>query len=194
MIPVYNIYIVKTILCKHKLHILEILACGTRRRLKNGSASLCHYQRNEFYIFEFVAACGPRQTHFHTEAQTDSRDWRNPLRKNLTVLPASPFCRCATSVPLFVTCGDISPRRGENLSRPGEVFPLRGSFICADRKMAKSSPFGGAGIEQSEMTERVSHPRAGMALLIRVKLQKLISLKRSHFKLFFCPKWSIMRQ
>lgn len=56
MIPVYNIYIVKTILCNHKLHILEILACGTKRRLKNGSASLCHYQRNEFYIFEFVAA------------------------------------------------------------------------------------------------------------------------------------------
>ena len=160
MIPVYNIYLVKTILCKHKLHILEILACGTRRRLKNGSASLCHYQRNEFYIFEFVAACGPRQTHFHTEAQTDSRDWRNPLWQNLTVLPA--------------------PSKG-------------GSFICADRKMAKSSPFGGAGIEQSEMTERVSHPRAGTALLIRVKLQKLISLKRSHFKLFFCQKWSIMR-
>ena len=144
MIPVYNIYIVKTILCKHKLHILEILACGTKRRLKNGSASLCHYRRNEFYIFEFVAACGPRQTHFHTEAQTDSRDWRNPLRQNLTVLPAPPK--------------------------------------------------GGAGIEQSEMTERVSHPRAGTALLIRIKLQKLISLRRSHFKLFFCPKWSIMRQ
>ena len=160
MIPVYNICIVKTIFCKHKLHILEILACRTKRRLKNGSASLCHYQRNEFYIFEFVAAGGPRQTHFHTEAQTDSRDWRNPLWQNLTVLPA--------------------PSKG-------------GSFICADRKMAKSSPFGGAGIEQSEMTERVSHPRAGTALLIRVKLQKLISLKRSHFKLFFCPKWSIMR-
>ena len=64
----------------------------------------------DFIFFEFVAACGPLQTHFHTEAQTDSRDWRNPLR---------------------------------------------GSFICADRKMAKSSPFGGAGIEQSEMTERV---------------------------------------
>ena len=144
MIPVYNIYMVKTILCKHKLHILEILACRTKGRLKNGSASLCHYQRNEFYIFEFVAACGPRQTHFHTEAQTDSRDWRNPLRQNLTVLPAPPK--------------------------------------------------GGAGIEQSEMTERVSHPRAGTALLIRIKLQKLISLRRSHFKLFFCPKWSIMRQ
>ena len=29
--------------------------------------------------------------------------------------------------------------------RPGEVVPLRGSFICANRKMTKSSPFGGAG-------------------------------------------------
>ena len=64
-------------------------------------------------------------------------------------VPDSPFCRCATSVPLFVTCGDISPRRGENLSRPGEVFPLRGSFICADRKIQKAPPFGGAG-ERSE--------------------------------------------
>ena len=144
MPPLYNIYMAKQYFCKNKLHILEILTCGTKGRLKNGSASLCHYQRNEFYIFEFVAACGPRQTHFHTEAQTDSRDWRNPLRQNLTVLPAPPK--------------------------------------------------GGAGIEQSEMTERVSHPRAGTALLIRIKLQKLISLRRSHFKLFFCPKWSIMRQ
>ena len=142
MIPVYNIYIVKTILCKHKLHILEILACGTKRRLKNGSASLCHYQRNEFYIFEFVAACGPRQTHFHTEAQTDSRDWRNPLWQNLTVLPDSPFCRCATSVPLFVTCSDISPRRGENLSRPGEVFPLRGALSVLTGRWQKAPPLG----------------------------------------------------
>ena len=27
-----------------------------------------------------------------------------------------------TAVPLFVTYGDISPRRGENLSLPGEAF------------------------------------------------------------------------
>ena len=36
-------------------------------------------------------------------------------------------------------------------------LPRRGSFISADRQMPKSSPFGGAGIEQSEMTERVPH-------------------------------------
>ena len=155
MIPVYNIYIVKTILCKHKLHILEILACRTKGRLKNGSASLCHYQRNEFYIFEFVAACGPRQTHFHTEAQTDSRDWRNPLRQNLTVLPAP---------------------------------PKGGSFICADRKMAKSSPFGGAGIEQSEMTERVSHPGAGTALLTPGQASKIDFPVAEPFQIVFPSK------
>ena len=142
MIPVYNIYIVKTILCKHKLHILEILACGTRRRLKNGSASLCHYQRNEFYIFEFVAACGPRQTHFHTEAQTDSRDWRNPLRQNLTVLPDSPFCRCATSVPLFVTYGDISPRPGRICPDRGKSFLSGGALSVLTGRWQKAPPLG----------------------------------------------------
>ena len=112
-----------------------------------------------FIFLSLSQPAGRDKLIFTQRSKTDRRDWRNPLRQNLTVLPAP---------------------------------PKGGSFICADRKMAKSSPFGGAGIEQSEMTERVSHPRAGTALLIRVKLQKLISLKRSHFKLFFCPKWSIM--
>ena len=80
-----------------------------------------------------------------------------------------------------------------SLSRPAGrdklIFTQRPKRIAA----IGGTLSGGAGIEQSEMTERVSHPRAGTALLIRVKLQKLISLKRSHFKLFFCPKWSIMR-
>ena len=44
-----------------------------------------------------------------------------------------------SQIPPFVTYGDIFPR-------PGEVGPLRGSFIRADREMHKSSPFGGAGI------------------------------------------------
>ena len=34
--------------------------------------------------------------------------------------------------------------------------PERGRFCSTYRKVPKSSPFGGAGIEQSEMTERVS--------------------------------------
>ena len=33
-----------------------------------------------------------------------------------------------TAAPLFVTCGDISPRRGENLSRPGEAFMRKVDF------------------------------------------------------------------
>ena len=43
----------------------------------------------------------------------------------------SPFCRCATSVPLFVTYGDISPRPGRICPGAGEVFPLRGSFLLS---------------------------------------------------------------
>ena len=33
-----------------------------------------------------------------------------------------------TAAPLFVTYGDISPRRGENLSRPGEAFIRKVDF------------------------------------------------------------------
>ena len=36
-----------------------------------------------------------------------------------------------TSVPLFVTCGDISPRPGRICPGAGEVFPLRGSFLLS---------------------------------------------------------------
>ena len=39
--------------------------------------------------------------------------------------------------------------------RPGEVFPLRGSFISAYRQMRKSSPFGRAG---AGAPERVCSP------------------------------------
>ena len=39
-------------------------------------------------------------------------------------------------IPPFVTCGDIFPR-------PGEICPLGGSFIGANRKMHKSSPLSG---------------------------------------------------
>ena len=48
----------------------------------------------------------------------------------------------ATSVPLFVTCGDISPRRGENLSRPGEVYQSERLWQCGQLSgFAKASPF-----------------------------------------------------
>ena len=38
-------------------------------------------------------------------------------------------------IPPFVTCGDIFPR-------PGEVFPLRGSFIGAFRQLQRARPSG----------------------------------------------------
>ena len=42
-----------------------------------------------------------------------------------------------TAVPLFVTCGDISPRRGENLSLPGEAF--RGKLISVGENKKKNT-------------------------------------------------------
>ena len=39
--------------------------------------------------------------------------------------------------------------------------PERGRFCSTYRKMPKSSPFGGAGIERSEMTERVEPSLSG---------------------------------
>ena len=49
------------------------------------------------------------------------------LRQNAAVLRPhqSP---AVTASPLFVTCGDISPRRGENLSLPGEAFSRKAYF------------------------------------------------------------------
>ena len=40
-----------------------------------------------------------------------------------------------TAAPLFVTYGDISPRRGENLSLPGEAF--RGKWISVGENKKK---------------------------------------------------------
>ena len=48
-----------------------------------------------------------------------------------------------------------APTLRKDFPRPGEVFPLRGSFIRADRKIPKSAPFGGAGCDHREQTERV---------------------------------------
>jgi hypothetical protein len=42
--------------------------------------------------------------------------------------PIPLFVAGATSVFLFVTCGDISPRRGENLSFPGEAILRKNDF------------------------------------------------------------------
>ena len=44
--------------------------------------------------------------------------------------PIPLFVAGATSVFLFVTCGDIFPRRRENLSLPGKVFLKEGGFAA----------------------------------------------------------------
>ena len=106
MIPVYNIYIVKTILCNHKLHILEILACGMKRRLKNGSASLCNFHEkgceghlqhlisNGTISFsplcenEFGAARRPRQTQKYKIRSANSG---RAKRSHFSVIPS--FCK-----------------------------------------------------------------------------------------------------
>ena len=54
------------------------------------------------------------------------------------LLPCAPHQSPAvTAVPLFVTCGDISPRRGENLSLPGEAF--RGKLISVGENKKKNT-------------------------------------------------------
>ena len=56
--------------------------------------------------------------------------------------------------------------------------PKGGAFCHLPVRTDKAPPFGGAGIEQSEMTERVSLPGGSWhgAFLLWVKLQKLVSM------------------
>ena len=140
MIPVYNIYIVKTILCKYKLHILEILACGMN------------------FIFLSLSRPAGRDKLIFTQrpkriaaisGTLSGKTWR--------------FCQ----IPPFVAARHLFL----SLS-PAVTFLPGAGRICPDRGKSFLSG-GGAGIEQSEMTERVSHPRAGTALLIPVSYTHL---------------------
>ena len=45
--------------------------------------------------------------------------------------------KCCCPAPSSVTCGDISPRRGENLSLPGEAF--RGKLISVGENKKKNT-------------------------------------------------------
>ena len=67
-----------------------------------------------------------------------------------------PFVAYTASVPLFVTCGDISPRPGRICPGRGKSF-LKVGALGSPRKLhlfAKASPFGRGGCERSEQTER----------------------------------------
>ena len=79
---------------------------------------LCAYSAEELFIIEQCrAVCGPPGIAFSRVGF-----WNELPQSKPDGFARFPFLSSAvTSVPLFVTCGDISPRRGENLSRPGEV-------------------------------------------------------------------------
>ena len=126
---------------------------------------LCAYSAEELFIIEQCrAVCGPPGIAFSRVGS-----WRK------------------TASAALVSCGN-SRAAGRTLSGslrspavplsgfaifppPGEVVPLRGSFICANRKMTKSSPFGGAGCDHREQTERVPPPLTS-PLFCTIILQK----------------------
>ena len=120
-----------------------------------------HFQRkNDFYLRD-GKICGSSRLAFFTEgAQRGTGGFFiHILALSVTFGDSSPKGRALGGphrLHLFANVSpfDRLPPAGENLSRPGEVFPLRGSFLHLPVSTNKAPPFGGAGIEQSEMTER----------------------------------------
>ena len=70
-----------------------------------------------------------------------------------------------TAVPLFVTFGDISPRRGENLSLPGEAFIRKIDFRgCTPPVACGDSPLGDGAFGMA------MHPLKPQGLPLRQRL------------------------
>ena len=65
--------------------------------------------------------------------------YRNPLRP------------LRVQIPPFVTCGDIFPR-------PGEVIPLRGSFMGAFRQLQRARPSRDLRNHYAEISEKIIFP------------------------------------
>ena len=105
---------------------LEVILLSQRLALKYNTTHRCSCQHFLTSFFQFL--CGGR---LGAKLQP---------KRTLSGIAA----RCL--IPPFVTCGDIFPR-------PGEICPLGGSFIGADQKMRKSSPFGGAGAGAPERVQ-----------------------------------------
>ena len=83
---------------------------GNARRIRSG-----HIQRKNYFYFGVQKRLWAFLNPIFTGGAT--------LSVTPYGVPDSPFCRYATSVPLFVTYGDISPR-------PGRICPGRGkSFL-----------------------------------------------------------------
>ena len=113
------------------------------------SASLCAYSEERLFLIEQCrSVCGRSGIAF---SRVGSQ------RQTAVAAPLSAKAR---------RCGKacIGFQRAEpSQLRCAQQLPRRGSFIRTDRKIPKSSPFGGAGCDQREQTERVCSPfgRAG---------------------------------
>ena len=127
--------------------------CGCRRTKCDGRSvwtRLFPVQGNQFLKLDPELKPSPLGDRFPPRrgkmSRSDKRGnrWRvapdeGYLEQNAAVLRPhqSP---AVTAAPLFVTCGDISPRRGENLSLPGEAFMRKIDFrISRYRYLAISS-------------------------------------------------------
>ena len=106
--------------------------CGLgSKTIWNGfRCALAIFSGKKIYNFAFVAACGPLQTPFH--------GWGRKGKQPLHTLASSPSQSLRARFP-FLSLRDIFPR-------PGEVFPLGGSFSSG--RAIKPPPFGGGGIAQ----------------------------------------------
>ena len=117
-----------------------------RRWRRSSSLHSSHIQRNNYFIFAFVAACGPLQTHFHGRGRDGERHLqRRFLRKRGAV---------GSVLALSVTACAVPPLpKGEALAKPytlhfsrklhrhakGSPFeerlpPLRGKMSCSDKR------------------------------------------------------------
>ena len=114
-----------------------------------------------------------------------------------------PFLSLARHLSLFVTCGDISPRRGENLSRPGEVFLNEGGFaartgslfegaVCAaDWGSLQLQILAGGGEGRDHLCQLLHHTlvvvlcRSGKLLQLPVELGQ-IELRGEATKILLC--------
>ena len=117
--------------------------------------------------------------------------------------PIPLFVAGATSVFLFVTCGDIFPRRRENLSRPGEVFLKEGGFaartgslfegaVCAaDWGSLQLQILAGGGEGRDHLCQLLHHTlvvvlcRSGKLLQLPVELGQ-IELRGEATKILLC--------
>ena len=105
----------------------SLCAKGRRDDLECAPLRFAHKERNNYFIFAFVAACGPLQTHFHERGRDGERHLqRRFLRKHGAVVGV---------LALSVTAYAVPP-----LAKPYTLH-----FSRKLHRHAKGSPFGRAG-------------------------------------------------